>query len=175
MPGQEPAVSPVIGVLLMLTLTLIIAAIVNSYAGGLMETEPKAPAATLQVKYFQDGTGMEIRHISGDPLPTSQVKLVVRSSETMGRSAGQYTSEINKTYITNSTGTQSWMNGITSMKPGEVYYMLGNRVSGNLTHLQDGIGDQSYWINTTENLGNTFYLEVYYRNTMISRNEVLIE
>ena len=91
----------------------------------------------------------------------------------MGRSAGQSTSEINKTYITNSTGTQSWINGITSMKPGEVMYILGNRTSGNLTHLQEGI-PKKYWVNTTEP-GNTFFLEVYYKNTMISRNEVLIE
>ena len=61
MSAQESAVSPVVGVLLMLTLTLIIAAIVNSYAGGLMETETKAPTVTLQVKYYQDGTGI------GDP------------------------------------------------------------------------------------------------------------
>ncbi|MDD1728304.1 MAG: type IV pilin N-terminal domain-containing protein [Methanospirillum sp.] len=45
---HDEAVSPVIGVLLMLTLTLIIAAIVNSYAGGLMETESKAPSVTMQ-------------------------------------------------------------------------------------------------------------------------------
>ena len=44
----EDAVSPVIGVLLMLTLTLIITAIANSYDGGLIETEPKAPSVTLQ-------------------------------------------------------------------------------------------------------------------------------
>lgn len=172
---KEEAVSPVIGVLLMLTLTLIIAAIVNSYAGGLMETEPKSPSVTLQVKYYQEGTGMEIHHMSGDPIPTSLVKLIIRPSETMGRSAGQYISEINKTYITNNSGTQSWINGITSMKAGEVYYVLGNRNAGNLTHLQDEIADQNYWVNTTENLGNTFYLEMYYKNTMISRNEVLIE
>lgn len=170
----EDAVSPVIGVLLMLTLTLIIAAIVNSYAGGLMVTEPKAPAVTLQVIYYQQGTGMEIRHISGDPIPTSSVKLMIRPSETMGRNAGQFPAEINKSYITNLSGTQSWTHGITSIKPGEVFYILGDRNTGNLPHLQDGI-PEIYWFNATENLGNTFFLEVYYKNTMISRNEVLIE
>jgi flagellin-like protein len=35
----DSGVSPVIGVLLMLTLTLIIAAIVNSFAGGLVDTK----------------------------------------------------------------------------------------------------------------------------------------
>jgi len=70
---QDSAVSPVIGVLLMLTLTLIIAAIVNSYAGGLVETEPKAPAVTMQASYHSEfpTNTMEIRHISGDPISTS--------------------------------------------------------------------------------------------------------
>lgn len=132
---HEEAVSPVIGVLLMLTLTLIIAAIVNSYAGGLIETEPKAPAVTLQASYHQNGIGMEIRHISGDPLPTASVKVMVRPSDTMGRSAGQYTSVVNKTLITNLSGTQSWASGITAMHPGDVCYILGNNtVGGNWTN-----------------------------------------
>ena len=42
---NDEAVSPVIGVLLMLTLTLIIAAIVNSYAGGLVMLAEKLPSA----------------------------------------------------------------------------------------------------------------------------------
>ena len=174
MTDLEQAVSPVIGVLLMLTLTLLIAAIVNSYAGGLVETEPKAPSLTIQSSYHQNGTGMEIRHISGDPLPTESVKVVVRPSDSMGKVAGQYPSTVNKSYITNLSGTQSWSTGITSMRPGDICYILGSSLSGNLTCLQDGI-DNQYWFNQTYNLGNTFFLEIYYKNTMISRSEVLIE
>lgn len=171
---KEDAVSPVIGVLLMLTLTLIIAAIVNSYAGGLMVTEPKAPSVTLQAIYSQTG-GMEIRHTSGDPLPTELIKVIVRPSDTMGRTAGQYISIVKKTYITNLSGTQSWSTGITSMRPGDVCYIRGDRTSGNVRYLQEGVKDQQYWVNNSTNLGNTFFLEIYYKNTMISRNEVLIE
>jgi len=171
----QEAVSPVIGVLLMLTLTLIIAAIVNSYAGGLMETDTKAPSVTLQAKYYQNGTGMEIRHISGDPLPTGSVKVVVKPSDTMGKSATQYSSIVNKSNITNVYGNQSWSNGITSLRPGEINYILGNLThQGSLVYLQDGIPDQ-YLFTNRSNLGNTFFMEIYYKNTMISRNEVLIE
>nr|WP_319539854.1 type IV pilin N-terminal domain-containing protein [uncultured Methanospirillum sp.] len=175
---REEAVSPVIGVLLMLTLTLIIAAIVNSYAGGLMETESKAPTVTLQVSYSQSGeNGMEIRHVSGDPLPTESVKVMIRPSESMGKAASQYPSIVNKSLITNYTGTQSWTSGITSMRPGEICYIKGDSLSGNLSHLQEKIPDglKQYWFNQSSNAGNTFFLEVYYKNTMISRNEVLIE
>jgi archaeal type IV pilus assembly protein PilA len=174
---HEEAVSPVIGVLLMLTLTLIIAAIVNSYAGGLIETEQKAPSATLQITYSQIN-GMEIRHMSGDPIPTSTVKLMVRPSETFGRNASQFSSMVDRSYITNSKG-ESWANSITSLKPGDVNYITNNSATDyHLTHLQDDISDSKYsdyWFNQTENLGNTFFLEMYYKNTMISRNEVLIE
>jgi len=173
---REKAVSPVIGVLLMLTLTLIIAAIVNSYAGGLMETESKAPSVTLQVSY-SIADGMQIRHVSGDPLPTQSVKLMVRPSESMGKSASQYPSVVNKSLITNLTGTQSWTSGITSLKPGEIDYILNKSPSYNLSQLQENIPEsqEQYWFNQSNNIGNTFFLEVYYKNTMISRNEVLIE
>jgi archaeal type IV pilus assembly protein PilA len=177
MQKWESAVSPVIGVLLMLTLTLIIAAIVNSYAGGLMETESKAPSVSLEAKYYQNGTGMEIRHVSGDPLPTQSVKVIVRPSESMGKAAGQYQSIVNKSIITNLSGTQSWAEGITSMRAGDICYILGNVTSTgcNLSHLQDGITGSKYWFNQSHNLGNTFFLEIYYKNTIISRSEVLIE
>ena len=173
---REEAVSPVIGVLLMLTMTLIIAAIVNSYAGGLMETESKAPSVTLQASY-SIANGMEIRHISGDPLPTESVKLMVRPSESMGKSALQYPTVVNKSLITNLTGTQSWTSGITSLKPGEIDYILNTVPSNNLSHLQENIpaSQKQYWFNQSDNIGNTFFLEIYYKNTMISKNEVLIE
>ena len=173
---HDEAVSPVIGVLLMLTLTLIIAAIVNSYAGGLMETESKAPSVTLQATYSV-AHGMEIRHVSGDPLPTSIVKVMVRPSETFGRNASQYSSQVGKQYITDVNGS-SWATGITSLKPGDVNYIANTSPQYNLSFLQSDILDSRYspyWFNQTQNRGNTFFLEIYYKNTMISRNEVLIE
>jgi flagellin-like protein len=167
--NREKGVSPVIGVLLMLTLTLIIVAIVNSYAGGLMNTEPKPPAVTLKITFHQNES-MEIQHMSGDVLPTSLVKLMIKPSETMGRNSGQQSSEIKKTVITDLTGTYSWAEGTSSFKPGEVSYIL----AGNLSKLQEGV-DNVFKITNPENEGNTFYLELYYKNTMISRNQVLIE
>jgi archaeal type IV pilus assembly protein PilA len=170
---KNTAVSPVIGVLLMLTLTLIIAAIVNSYAGGLINTEPKAPSATIQVTYSQTN-GMEIRHVSGDPIPTSIIKLMVVPSETFGRNASRYSSEINKSYITNDIANQTWNGIITSMRPGDVFHISKQ----NLSYLQN-VEDKNYWFNSSppdiDNRGKTFFFEVIYKNTMISRCEVLIE
>lgn len=170
---RENAVSPVIGVLLMLTLTLIMAAIVNSYAGGLVDTEPKVPTATLQVTYSQSD-GMEIRHVSGDPIPTSSVKIFVRPSDSFGSKYSQYSSEVEKKYITDIDGS-SWASGITSLRPGEVSYISNSSPNKNLTYLQKDIPNSDYWFNRSDNWGKPFFFELYYKNTMINRNEVLIE
>ena len=49
---RDAAVSPVVGVMLMLSLTVMIAAIVSAAAGGLSGTEKKAPSAILDVTFY---------------------------------------------------------------------------------------------------------------------------
>ena len=41
---NENAVSPVVGVMLMLVVVIIIAAVVSGFAGGLVKTTPVAPS-----------------------------------------------------------------------------------------------------------------------------------
>jgi archaeal type IV pilus assembly protein PilA len=173
---ENSAVSPVIGVLLMLTLTLIIAAIVNSYAGGLAETEPKAPVMTLQASYHSaySENALEIRHISGDSIPTSSIKAILRPSETFGKEALHQISQIDKKFITNISDTSlSWENGIKVFRPGDIAGISYN----NLTQIQNSVDTEYKITNQTISniLGKTFFLEIYYKNSMIARNEVLIE
>jgi len=52
---NEEAVSPVVGVMLMLVVTIIIAAVVSGFAGGLASDQSKAPQATLGVKGMIEG------------------------------------------------------------------------------------------------------------------------
>ncbi len=77
----ESAVSPVVGVMLMLAITVMIAAIVSAAAGGLSESEKQAPGALLDVsiyaaKHYPGENGdysipsMTIKHISGNILQT---------------------------------------------------------------------------------------------------------
>ncbi|MBN1165500.1 MAG: type IV pilin N-terminal domain-containing protein [Methanospirillaceae archaeon] len=173
MKKKDSAVSPVVGVLLMLTLTLIVAAIVNSYAGGLVETESKAPSVTIQAEYHQGGD-ITIRHISGDPIPTSSVTVMIRPTETMGRTGPQNFVVVKKEYIRNdNSGT--WSSGITAMRPGDVHHVSGTTPDDIDIMLNDYDIPDEYRIDDTGNLGKTFYLEMYHKNTMISRSEVLIE
>lgn len=49
---KEDAVSPVVGVMLMLVVTVIIAAMVVAFSSGLAEDVEKAPSAVLDVQYY---------------------------------------------------------------------------------------------------------------------------
>jgi len=85
MDPKDSGVSPVVGVMLMLAVTIMIAAIVSATAGNFSNTEKKAPSAILDVsiyahKYYE-GAGfyapaMIIRHISGNVLQTKDLQIV---------------------------------------------------------------------------------------------------
>lgn len=85
---SDDAVSPVIGVMLIIVVTVVIAAVVTAFATGVVgETEP-APVAVLDVEIFSnkitlegfegdDSSGPElfITHLSGDPVDTADIEL----------------------------------------------------------------------------------------------------
>ena len=75
---RESAVSPVVGVMLMLVVTIIIAATVSAFAGGLVGTSEKAPQAAFDVKINVGGFSntMAITHLGGDPIDTARTKLI---------------------------------------------------------------------------------------------------
>jgi FlaG/FlaF family flagellin (archaellin) len=55
--NSEDAVSPVIGVMLMLVVTIIIAAVVSAFSGGLIGgTDQKAPTLTMDIKISNTGS-----------------------------------------------------------------------------------------------------------------------
>ncbi|MBQ3718405.1 MAG: type IV pilin N-terminal domain-containing protein [Methanomicrobium sp.] len=80
---RESAVSPVVGVMLMLVVTIIIAATVSAFAGGLVGTSEKAPQAAFDVKIVagsygpdQEDIRMTISHIGGDAIDTARTKVI---------------------------------------------------------------------------------------------------
>jgi len=80
LPGED-AVSPVIGVMLMLVVTIIIAAVVSGFAGGLASTTQEAPSVSIETKIVNtglwqgSGMRMHVKSVS-EPIPTKDVKLV---------------------------------------------------------------------------------------------------
>ena len=84
MKRSDAAVSPVVGVMLMLAVTVMIAAIVSAAAGGLSEDRKKAPGAILDVTLFAEKSygacrlpSMVIKHVSGEVLPTRDLQIIL--------------------------------------------------------------------------------------------------
>jgi FlaG/FlaF family flagellin (archaellin) len=79
---SESAVSPVVGVMLMLVVTIIIAAVVSGFAGGLIgANNQKAPTLSMDVKIINNGgwagSGLyaTVRAVS-KPIQTSDLKII---------------------------------------------------------------------------------------------------
>lgn len=80
---KDDAVSPVIGIMLMLVVTIIIAALVSSFAGGVTASQERAPVATLDVEMSAAVVPSEnidyyvqISHLGGETLNTGDLRIV---------------------------------------------------------------------------------------------------
>jgi len=120
----EEAVSPVVGILLMLVVTIVIAAVVSGFAGGLVSGQSKVPQAQVSGK-FSVSDGFTFKHNGGDPLTISKMNVIIRDSDQFGIGVEQQTTNIiQKTNITDVTGAKFWAyadgsGDITSFNPGD--------------------------------------------------------
>ncbi len=86
--NRESAVSPVIGVMLMLVVTIIVAAIVSGFAGGLINGQQKSPTLSMDVKisnsgsYIGSGFTANVLGVS-QPINTKDLKIVTTWTTTM--------------------------------------------------------------------------------------------
>lgn len=89
---KDEAVSPVVGVMLMLVVTIIIAAVVSGFAGGLAGGTKTAPQAAIDVSIpynSPDGMGgrttpIEFKLLSGDPIPTKDLSIITYFTNSSG-------------------------------------------------------------------------------------------
>jgi len=100
---EEHAVSPVVAVMLMLVVTIIIAAVVSGFSGGMIgNVDQKAPSLTMDVKIVNtgnwDGSGFfaTVTSVSG-PISTKDIKIV--TSWTAASSTGGNTTLPEKTNV----------------------------------------------------------------------------
>jgi FlaG/FlaF family flagellin (archaellin) len=82
-PGRNPAdaVSPVVGVMLMLAVTVMIAAVVSTYAGGFSGGAEKGPQSSLRATPDLDQHRIYFEHNGGDPFTLSSINVVLRSRD----------------------------------------------------------------------------------------------
>jgi archaeal type IV pilus assembly protein PilA len=134
--SDERAVSPVVGVMLMLVVTIIIAAVVSAFAGGLGGTQQKTPAAVLDINIHSlenqgampgYGSGyyiptMTITEISGDALPTKDLKITTSFTNSSGTTfTGNLSGEVAV------TGNDGWNSYTSSQYAGVLYLSDINR------------------------------------------------
>ena len=76
---DETAVSPVIGVILMVAITVILSAVIGAFTLGLGATQDTAPQSTWEKDYSTDGTTdtLELTHAGGDPMEPARLSVVV--------------------------------------------------------------------------------------------------
>lgn len=163
---NEHAVSPVVGVMLMLVVTIIIAAVVSGFAGGLVSGKEKAPQASLETHItFGDsmmtgtaGPVLTIKHMSGDPINTRNVKLITSWANTTGfynyqsTVAPIYDASVSETYYSKGSVTGKSNYTLASLNThyaawgGEVYYNVPYlAVAGQLPATGDASKDTPLW------------------------------
>ena len=74
-PDDERAVSPVIGVILMVAITVILAAVIGTFVLGLGENVESAPQASLDFQYNSTAGNVTMEHRGGDTLDPSNVEV----------------------------------------------------------------------------------------------------
>jgi len=125
---KDSAISPVVGVMLMLVVTIIIAAVVSAFAGGIASSPKKTmPNTGIEATYSQT-SGMTLSHVRGDPVALSQVDFRTTPSELFGADASKFTWNINKTIIKSSDGQPIFNN-----KTG--FYNTSSFVVGDILHI----------------------------------------
>ncbi|MBN2735266.1 MAG: type IV pilin N-terminal domain-containing protein [Methanomicrobiaceae archaeon] len=181
---NELAVSPVIGIMLMLVVTIIIAAVVSGFAGGMMQTKETAPQAAISGTYSQYN-GLTMTHTGGDSIETRDVRVIVRPSDEFGRGQDLYGELlVDPCYIRDAYGNR-WVNpedgtyGVMSWRSGETMYVTGGEDMQNSgliqyedwppcynTKLNGGkLGGNSHYcyvesLNNQINIGKTITLEI---------------
>ncbi|WP_435115289.1 type IV pilin [Halolamina sp. C58] len=95
---DDRAVSPVIGVILMVAITVILAAVIGTFVLGLGDSLQQAPQAQLEAGTFTDGAGntdLEISHNGGDAIVAGDLTITVNggSSTTLDNAGTGYAAE----------------------------------------------------------------------------------
>jgi flagellin-like protein len=73
---DDSAVSPVIGVILMVAITVILAAVIGTFVLGLGDNVESTPTAQFDIDFNDE----QITHEGGDAIPADQLEVVVGGS-----------------------------------------------------------------------------------------------
>ena len=93
--SDDRAVSPVIGVILMVAITVILAAVIGTFVLGLGDSlGDSQPTAQLDTSVDYSGNNITIEHNGGDSIDTDELTVIVSSGGTQYQSASAYSSRL---------------------------------------------------------------------------------
>jgi flagellin-like protein len=120
---EDRAVSPVIGVILMVAITVILAAVIGTFVLGLGDqVDENAPQVTLSFNYDTDGTTVNVTHDGGETLEGSTLELV-------GSDSGSIDSNVSGDF---SAGDRVFSN--ETYAPGETLRIVWTNSNGGSTN-----------------------------------------
>jgi len=93
---DDRGVSPVIGVILMVAITVILAAVIGTFVLGLGDSLEQAPQSTLDAE-FTDSDTIEISHNGGDAVEVGSLSIVLE-----GDSNSDTLDSLDDTYLSGS-------------------------------------------------------------------------
>lgn len=173
---RDDGVSPVIAVMLMLSLTVILAALVSAYAGGFTNVE-KVPQVSVRGEFSQSGYGLEIEHLGKDVVSTQDTIVTVSCSESFGPASHlSWVLSRSKIYDSRKTGEQTeahaWSGNVTAFRTGESFYVA----KADIQPSGDGSPavEDAYDFTKPENVGKTFYVALSQNGKIFAKAEVLI-
>ena len=108
----DTGVSPVVGVMLMLVVTIIIAAVVSAFAGGMGKTTEKAPTVSMECRIANGGTWGSSEFDcavmgTSDAIPTRDLKIITSWTARDGTNGGATITGPNNTYPNTRTHSTS--------------------------------------------------------------------
>ena len=133
--NHTDAVSPVVGVMLMLAVTVMIAAIVSTYAGGFSGGAEKSPQSSIQATPNLDDDCIYFEHNGGDPFMINSIKIFLRAGDnTTSLSANDAggSKVLHFTEVGDGGGSSN-----TTIKAGDTFFITG-KDSGSGTGIQFG-------------------------------------
>jgi FlaG/FlaF family flagellin (archaellin) len=177
---NDSAVSPIVGVMLMLVVTIIIAAVVSAFAGGLSSETTKTPQMTISADYSQSG-GLTLFHAGGDPVTTTEVRIEINPTSATTSSSYLYVYPIETGNITGSSGAK-WgtaKTDITGFLAGDSAYVNATNMGCSVLQPQvwtaDGENDH-YCLDSPQNIGKPIIIKVMdLKSNIIAKTQINVK
>ncbi len=175
---SDEGVSPVIAVMLMLSLTVILAALVGAYAGGFTSID-KVPQVSIRGTFSQSEGWLEVEHLGSGVVSTAETVVMISCSNTFG-DASHLTWTIPHQNITSERKNspnrdEQWASAgnVTAFMTGGSFFIakkdLQPEGSGSVTVLD------AFDFTLPQNIGKTFYVSLSQNGKVFAKTEVRID